>query len=207
MDSVTSLLVGGISFGKTVLGMITRPYETYRQIVDRGSFWELPFIGSLLAFYFALAAIVKTASFRPFLLTKQFAILGLGAGMGFVLTVVVLWIISRLVGGKGKIGKLALSWAYTLVPTTLWFLTTSLLYIILPPPRTTSFLGVLFSIVFLVFSAALFYWKFTLAYLSVRFAMRLDLARILVVWAVTVPILGIYSYFLYRWGVFKVPFL
>ncbi len=207
MDHIASLLVGGISFGKTIVGLVTRPYETCRQIVSRGTLWELPYIALFLTVYFALASIVKTASFRPFLLTKHFVALGLGAGGGFGLTVGLLWVMGRLAGGEGKIGKLALSWAYTLVPTILWFLTTSLLYVILPPPRTTSVLGILFSIVFLVFSITMLWWKFTLAYLSLRFAQRLDFARIFLVWGGTIPFLGLYSFFLYRWGIFKVPFL
>lgn len=207
MDIFASLLSGGISFGRNTIGIITRPYETYRRMVEQGSPWEIVYIGIILAAYFALASLVKTAAFRPFLLTKQFVLLAAGAGGGFLLTVCTLHGVSRLVGGEGKLGKLGIAWAYTLLPTALWFLVTSILYVLLPPPRTTSTLGMLFSILFLVFSATLFWWKVTLAYLTIRFGMKLDLARIAIVILLSVPIIAIYSMGMYRLGIYKVPFL
>jgi len=207
MDLAASILVGWISFGRNFLGTITRPYEAYRRIVERGTLWELVPIGVFLAAYFALASIVKTAAFRPFLLTKQFVALGVGASSGFLLAVSVLWIVGRLVGGEGKLGKLGVAWAYTLLPTTVWFLVTSILYVLVPPPRTTSALGVTFSIVFLVFSATIFWWKATLAYLALRFSLKLDLARILVVVFMSAPVLAFWSWLMYRWNIFTVPFL
>lgn len=207
MDIVGGLLVVGVSFGRNFLGIITRPYETYRRIVERGNPWEVGYIGVILGFYFSLASLVKTAAFRPFLLTKQFALLLVGAGGGFLMMVALLWMASRLVGGEGKLWRLTVAWAYTLVPTTIWFFITSLLYVILPPPRTTSVPGVAFSMLFLIFSVTILWWKVTLAYLTLRFAMKLDLARIAIVVALTAPVFAIYTVSMYRLGIFKVPFL
>lgn len=205
--SIDAVLAGGVSFGRNLLGIIFRPYETYRRIADRGSLWELVYLGVLLAIYFAISSVVKTASFRPFLLTKQFVVLALAVGMSFVFTVIVLYGIARTVGGKGRLRALAIAWAYTLIPTLVWFLTTSLLYVLLPPPRTARPLGIIYSLLYLVFSATLFFWKMTLAYLTLRFGMRLDLARILLVAVILLPLLGVYSWLMYQWGIFKVPFL
>ncbi|OGG24098.1 hypothetical protein A3A79_02785 [Candidatus Gottesmanbacteria bacterium RIFCSPLOWO2_01_FULL_43_11b] len=204
MDIAGSLLVGGVSFGRNLVGIITRPYETYRRIVDRGNVWELIPIGLILAFYFSLSSLVKTAAFRPFLLTKQFILLSGGAASGFLLTVAILWGAAWLIGKKARV---ALAWAYTLIPTVFWFLTTSILSIILPPPRTQSAAGVSFSMLFLIFSVTLLWWKVTLAYLTLRFGLKLDLGRIFAVFAVCVPVWGLWSYFMYKWGIFKVPFL
>lgn len=207
MDLTTNLLVGGVSFGRNIVGIITRPYESYRRIVERGNLWELFFVGLTLAAYFALASLVKTPVFRPFLLTKEFVTLGMGAGLGYLLAVGTLWVATRLAGGQGSLGKLALAWGYTLIPTTVWFFVTSLLYLVLPPPRTTSLLGITFSVAFLVFSATLFWWKLTLAYLSLRFAMKLDFLHILVVAGAALPVLTLYGIWMYRLGIFRVPFL
>lgn len=207
MDIVGGLLVGGVSFGRNFLGIITRPYETYRRIVERGNPWEVGYIGVILSFYFSLASLVKTAAFRPFLLTKQFILLGAGALTGYVLSVATLWVVGRFIGGEGKFGRLGIAWAYTLIPTTLWFFITSLLYVILPPPRTTSIAGILFSVLFLIFSVTTLWWKVTLAYLTLRFGMKLDLARIAIVVALTAPVLAVYTVSMYRLGIFKVPFL
>ncbi|MBI3576524.1 hypothetical protein HY086_00605 [Candidatus Gottesmanbacteria bacterium] len=202
-----SLLVGALTFGRTFVGIIFRPYETYRRIIYAGTLWELPYIAVLLAFYFALASLVKTAAFRPFLLTRQFIVLTSATGATFFLVVGLLWFVGIFVGGKGQLYKLGLAWAYTLIPTVLWFLVTSLLYVVLPPPRTDRLQGILFSLLYLVFSVTLFFWKGILAYLTMRFGLKLDLKQVLIVSAISVPILGLYSVLMYRLGIFKVPFL
>lgn len=202
-----ALLVAAAVFVRTIVGILLRPYETYRRIIRDASLWELPFIAVLLGMYFALASIVKTASFRPFLLTKQFLLLAGAAGATFLFVVGLMWVVGRIVGGKGQLGKLTIAWGYTLVPTVIWFLATSLLYVALPPPRTTSIAGVAFSLLFLVFSATLFFWKGMLTYLTMRFGLKLDLPRIAVMTAICLPIIGIYSLVMYRMGIFRVPFL
>ena len=207
MDVGTQLIVGGVNFGQNVVGIVTRPYETYRRIVERGSLWELGFIGSFLAGYFAIASMVKTAAFRPYLLTREFVVLGAAVGVTYLGMVGVIWVIGKRLGGVGTLRGVAVAWGYTLVPTLVWFLTTSLLYLLLPPPRTTSFGGVLFSGLYLVFSATLFFWKLTLAHLTLRFGLKLDLPKILIVAAILVPLVGLYSIGMYRMGIFRIPFL
>lgn len=204
---IDRLLISAISFGRNAIGLVLRPYETMRRIVDRGSLYELPFIALLLAVYFALASLVKTAAFRPYLLTRQFVHLGGATAITFMLVITLLWVVGRLVGGRGSKRGVVLAWAYTLLPTTAWFFITSLLYVIIPPPRTTSPQGVAFSLLYLVFSATLLYWKLSLGYLTLRFGLKLDLPRIVVVLAIVVPLMGLYSIGMYMLGIFKVPFL
>lgn len=194
-------------FLRSFIGLITRPYETCRTIVERAGVSELVYIAFLLALYFATSSIVKVAAFRPFLLTRQFIVLAAATALTYILAVSLFWTAGKLVGAEGKLKGLAVSWGYSLIPTLVWFFATSLLYVILPPPRTTSFAGMLFSILFLIFSATLFFWKATLAYLTLRFGLRLDLGKILIVFAITIPILGLYSVGMYRLGIFRIPFL
>lgn len=207
MDFSGVFLSSFISFGRNFLGIITKPYETYRRIVDRGQLRELLWVGVLMALYFGIASIVKTAAFRPFLLTKQFMVLAGGAAVSFILVVATLWQTTRLLGGKGTLQGFVLAWGYTLIPTFFWFLGTSLLYVILPPPRTNRPEGVIFSAVYLVLSATLFFWKFMLGYLTLRFGAKLDLAKILVTLVIALPIIGIYSVLMYKLGIFRVPFM
>lgn len=201
------MLVAGVTWLRTTVGLVTRPYETYRRIIDRGHGFELLYIGAMGALYFAVASIVKQPSFRPYFLTKQFLALAGTAGVSFFIIATTLFVLGSVVGGKGKFSRFLLAWGYTLVPTILWFLSTSILYVLLPPPRTTRTLGIVFSIVYLVFSATLFFWKIVLGYLSLRFGLRLDLGKITVVAAISVPIFALYSIAMYKLGVFKVPFL
>jgi len=201
------LIASSVACSRTIIGIAVRPYETYRRIVARGSGWELLYLGALLAAYFAVASVVKTAAFRPFLLTRQFVVLGLATIVAYVIAVAVLWQASRFFGGRGELRALAIAWAYTLIPTLIWFLSTSLLYVVIPPPRTTSPQGIAFSILYLAYSAMLFFWKAILAYLTLRFSMKLDLGRIVAVFTIAAPLLGLYSVWMYRLGIFKIPFI
>ncbi len=196
-----------VTLGRNIVGLIVRPYETYRRIERSGSLWELAGIGVLLSLYFASAAIVKTASFRPFLLTRHFLVLAAAVLLTYCVAVGLFWVVGHLVGAKGTFKGLLLGWGYTLIPTLIWFLSTSILYVLIPPPRTTSVQGMVFSALYLSFSAVLLFWKVILAYLSLRFGLKLDLAKISVVSFVVLPILGVYSMWMYRLGIFRIPFL
>jgi hypothetical protein len=200
-------LGGFILFGRNTIGIVFRPYETYRRIVDRGSAWESVYIGLCAVLYFVLASVVKESAFRPYLLTQQVVVLTAGTFLGYLLMVSVIYITGKHLGSKGNISGVAKAWGYTLIPTILWFLFTSLLYIILPPPRTTRPQGIIFSIVYLVISTVLFSWKVTLGYLTMRFGLRLGFGKITVVTIVILVVSVLYSVFMYQRGIFKVPFL
>lgn len=203
----TSLIIALVVFCRNIIGLVTRPYETCRRIAESGTPLELVFVGMVLALYFVLASLVKVASFHPFLLTRQFFVLAAAALVTYAVVVVLFWAVSRLVGGSGTFRSLAVLWGYSLVPTSAWFFVTSILYVVLPPPRTTSVQGTIFSLLFLIFSTTLLLWKVTITYLTLRFSLRLGLGKILLVLAPTLPILTLYSVGMYRLGIFKIPFI
>lgn len=207
MNSLVALIVSGVSWSRSVVGLVGRPYETYRRIVSHGRSTELLYIALLLACYFGIASIVKVAAFRPFLLTRQFMVLTLGAGINFAVAIGVLWVAGRSIGAVFRLSTLAVSWGYTLLPTVFWFVMTSLLYVIFPPPRTTSEAGIVFSIIFIVISTILLWWKILLSFLVIRFVFRATLPRIAAVYAIALPVLIAESILMYRLGFFKVPFL
>lgn len=192
---------------RNIVGVATRPYETYRRIVKEGSLWELVYIGITLSLYFIVASIVKTSFFRPYLLTQQFIVLMSATILTFLFVVTLFRGVGKFVGAQGTWKELAVAWGYSLIPTVSWFWMTSLLFVIIPPPRTTSTLGITFSIVYLLISACLLLWKIILSYLALRFSLRLDLAKILLVCVVVLPVLGLFSIGMYYAGIFRVPFL
>jgi hypothetical protein len=183
-------IAAAISFGSTVLGIATRPYETYRRMVGRASSWEVVYLVVLLALYCVTARI----SLLSVLLT-------------YVLAVSLFWAAGRWMGARGTWEGLFVGWGYTLIPTLVWFWVTSLLYVLIPPPRTTSVQGMVFSGLYLLFCATLLFWKIILSYLALRFGLKLDLAKIMLVSAIVLPILGAYSIVMYRLGVFRIPFI
>jgi hypothetical protein len=202
-----SIALSGICFGRNIIGIVTRPYETYRRIIAKGSVWELGYVGVLLTMYFITATIVKNPYFRPFFLTRQFIVLSSAAGSTFCLAIILFALMGKLLKSEGSLKGLFLGWGYNLIPTLCWFWVTSLLYVILPPPRTTGFLGIAFSVVYLMFSSVILFWKIILSYLTIRFGLRFDLQKILLTWAVVLPVMFLYSIFLYRLGIFKIPFI
>jgi hypothetical protein len=207
MDLTFAAANGFVGFIQNLEGLVTRPYETFRRLVKNQNAWELLYIAILLAAYFATASIVKTAAFRPFLLTKQFVVLGSSVASMTLVVSYLFYAVARKFGAKGDYKPFAIAWAYTLIPTLLWFWITSILYIVLPPPRTTNPMGMIFSILYLTFSATLFYWKIILCYLSLRFALRMELKSILLTTlAAAIPVGG-YCYLMYRLNIFRIPFI
>ena len=202
-----ALIVSLYSFIRTLVGIVVRPYETYRRIILKGTSWELLFVGALLSVYFTVNAIVKTPAFRPFVLTRHFVKTSVAVLVTALFVSWLLWIVGKCFGGKGEYKRFLLGWSYTLIPTLCWFFFTSLLYVIIPPPRTTHPTGGALSLVFLTISAVLFFWKIILSYLSLRFGLKLDLVRILGILLICAPVIGIYSIGMYRLGIFRVPFL
>lgn len=204
---LVELLRLGLSFFRHFVGIIISPYETYRDIEKRGRTAEMIYIGLLVGLYFSLSSVVKIASFHPLLLSRYAFVLFASALTGFGLIVSALVVTGRLLGRQVNIGRISLLWAYTLIPTVIWFLFTSLLYVAIPPPRTTQITGVLLSIVYLVVSAMIFWWKLTLSYLTLRFGLKIDFRKILTVSLATLPVILLWTYAMYAFGVFKVPFL
>lgn len=204
MDNLIDVI---FQFFSSVSGSIVRPYETMRAVVKRSNLSELVPLTFLVLVYVLLSSVVKIQEFHPFFLTSHFLTLVFWIGAGYGLSVSTLWFVGKKIGARGSIQSLIVAWGYTLVPTLVWFLATSLLYVILPPPRTSGVLGIGFSLVYLCFSGAVFLWKGTLVYLSLRFGLKLTLPKILLVLAVFLPLAVVYSLCMYRIGVFRVPFL
>ncbi|MDZ7345131.1 MAG: hypothetical protein ONA90_11530, partial [candidate division KSB1 bacterium] len=183
------------------------PYPAYRTIVEKGKMGELLFIWTICGAYFALASLIKAESFRPFLMTKHVLVLLTGAFLGYALVVFLLWMFAICLKKRFLIKGLAIAWGYTLIPTVAWFFFTSFSYLLIPPPRTETALGILFSFFYLVVSSVLLFWKVELCYLTLRFGLRVDLIRSVGVFMVIIPFVIIYSLVMYRVGVFRVPFL
>lgn len=207
MEWTSTLIISGIAFFRSASGLITRPYETYRRITRDSKPSALIFVGLLLVLYFAIASALKVASFRPFLLTERFVTLYIGAVSGVLVSVGMLRFAGWILGSITPTRTLLVGWVYTLLPTALWFAVTSVLSVLFPPPRTASVPGMLFSLLFIVFSITLLWWKITLAYLVLRFGLKFDLKRNIVVALICAPVLAAWSVLMYKWGIFKVPFL
>lgn len=199
-----------VLFVRNAVGCFFAPYITYRHIATsekKDDAYQTVFILILTLCYFAFASLVRVGWRNPFILTLKFNSLFLAAAGGFVGIMLFLYLLGKVWGGAGKLCHLVTLWAYTLLPTVIWFFLTSILYILLPPPRTLSIWGKLYSVIFIAVSVGLLFWKMILYYLTLRFGLRLDLFRIVVSTVMIAPIIAVYSILMYRMGIFRIPFI
>jgi hypothetical protein len=210
---ITVLIKAVILFIQNTYGSIIYPYKTYRRLAKSKRYEQLLPLLALVVLYFWWASAVRVGIRHPLILTKNWILTSFSAALTFLLIIGGIYIIGRAIGpaphrvqGSG-IGNILLPWAYSLLPTLLWFYINSLSFFILRPPRTESLLGQLFSFLFIVGSLSLFFWKGILYYLTLRFGMRLDLPKILLSSAIIFPAGIGYSILMYKLGIFRIPFI
>lgn len=195
-------------FLNNTLGCINNPYSTYRMLASNTkNTRHVFFIFLLVVGYFAFASAVRSGIRNPYLLTIQFNVLLLAAGIGYIGMILLMYGVGRILGAQPRIQTLIVLWAYSLLPTILWFFATSALYVPLPPPRSVSVLGKVYSVAFVTFSMGMLGWKVILYYLTIRFSLRFDLLRIALVSTIIVPMIAGYSVLMYRLGITRIPFL
>lgn len=202
------VLSQGLLFIKNVFGCLNSPYTTYRTLAKNENLnFQSVFIFLLVLMYFLFASLLRVGVRNPFLLTVKFNMLILGFVIGFLGMVLFLHYIGKFAGGKSQINTIFNLYSFTLLPTTVWFLATSLLYVFLPPPRSFTIFGKLYSVFYITFSLSVLFWKLILYYLTLRFAQRLDFVKILLVSIPVSMLIGIYSLIMYHAGVFRIPFI
>lgn len=125
----------------------------------------------------------------------------------FTCTILYFFISARVFRKDVTLVSLMFTFTYSLFPTLIWFIFNFILYLVLPPPRTTSFMGKSFSIFFITFSIALFLWKIILTYLALRFSTKLHFYRIIYI-IIFYSILFIpYTFLMYHLGISRIPFI
>lgn len=193
-------------FCLNLYGTFNKPYETWRRLVHESDLLQIGFWVFLLWLYLSLAVVVRNglgtgALFLTFNLNRLFNI----SVITFLVVVLLMWLVGLWCGGKGKLKEVASSWAFSYLPTLFWFFSTTLLYVLLPPPRTESMLGKMFTLVYLAFSLSLIFWKIILYYLTLRFSLRMNLWQIVRATMVIAPALFLYFLVLNRLGFYKIP--
>ena len=208
MEIFVYLVKNFVLFVKNVVGIFNNPYITYRRLAKEK---EVPghilYIFIAIGLYFGFASLLRTGFRNPYLLSVKFTSLTTAALTGILLPVFVIFFLGKLLGGKSKLKNMFVLWSYTLVPTLFWFFLTSILYLLLPPPRTLSVFGKLFSLVFIAFSLSVLLWKMVLFYLALRFGLKLDLLKIIIISLIITPLVVIYSFTFYKLGILRIPFI
>lgn len=178
-----------------------------RRIVEERDYYQVGILFTFVYAYFILATSVRHRTFEPFILTSS-AFLSFLFFIGtFGLVVSFFYTLSQIFNKKTLFSSLIFSFAYSLAPTLIWFFTTSLLYYFIPPPRTLSFMGKSFSLVFTIFSISLLLWRIILYYLSIRFSLKLSFYKILLFSVIFLAWFLPYTYFMYQLKIFRIPFI
>jgi len=177
------------------------PYKTIRKISEDHDLMQVFLIWILIGIYFLWANTLRQYPYEPF-------ILYLMTFFHFIATVIYFFLATQVFHNYDiQIKSFVLTFSYTMIPTLLWFVTNSLLYAILPPPRMMSILGKAFSIFFISFSVTLLLWKIILVYLAIRFSGKLTFYRIVYSLLIYLAMILPYSLYLYSLQFFRIPFL
>jgi len=197
-----------IDFAKNLWGIFNTPYKTCRKIANDKKFIQATTILLVIPAYTAFSTPIKFG-LKPGPQTLLFIFFRstVWTFLTYFLAVLALYLVAVKFGGKKNFLGLFSVWAFSLVPTYLWFFATSALYFLLPPPRTTSLEGIFFTLLFLAFSISLFFWKTILYYLTLRFASHLKLPQIIAASIILWPIGSLFSLITYKLGIFKIPFI
>lgn len=196
IDLITALVLVIRNF----ILLIFYPYKTMRKISFEKDYYQLLIIFGLVFLYFKFIYFLRD---KPYPATLIFLIFL----FNFFLTVFFFYFLSKVFEKRLNWKSFVFTFSYSLFPTLIWFLSTSMLYILLPPPRTLSLLGKGFSIFFIAYSLSLLIWKFILVYLAVRFSSKQNFFRILYMIVLYLIWFIPYSILLYNFKLFRIPFI
>lgn len=180
--------------------LIFSPYRTMRKISQDKDYGQVFILFLTIFLYFKFAYFLRD---KPYPATLTFLVFTLH----FSLTVAFFYFLSRVTDNKVKLSSFIFTLSYSLIPTLIWFASSSILYVIVPPPRSLSILGKGFSIFFISYSISLLAWKVILMYLALRFSTRLGFYRIMYIMALFLLWFIPYSILLYYLKIFRIPFI
>lgn len=168
-----------------------------RRISLEKDYYQLLIITGLIFIYFKFIYYLREKTYPATLIFIFFL-------LNFLFTVFFFYLFNKK---KSSFSSYVFTFSYSLFPTLIWFLSTSLLYVFLPPPRTFSLMGRAFSIFFISYSLSLLVWKFILVYLGLRFSSKQNFFKILYMMVLYLCWYLPYCVLLYYFRFFRVPFI
>lgn len=175
--------------------------------VAEPSWGEIYTIFFLVYLYFSYASVIRSKSLHPLVISTS-AIKTFGFFLlTFTLTVYFFHFLASFLKLNTSKQKLASTFAYSLLPTLLWFFSTSTLFLLFPPPRGENILGLSLSLVFVIVSLSLLLWRLILFYLSLRFATKASFQQILLMMLLFAIWFLPFSFLMYYLDIFRVPFI
>lgn len=193
-------LVSSVLVVRRFILLIFSPYKTMRRISFDRDYLQIGIILTIVFLYFKFVYFLRDKPY-PAMFTFLVFLLHFLMSIGFF------YLLSRLSRYKIEGRVFIFTFSYTLFPTLVWFLSTSIFYILAPPPRGFSILGRGFSIFYTAYSISLLAWKLILIYLALRFSTKANFFRIVYFLILYLLWFLPYSILLYHFGIFRVPFI
>lgn len=208
-DSIAGFLASFILVLRNALRLITDPYKTMRTVAKEHDPLQIIIILTISCLYFAYAASIRNSTINPFVISHSALVASSVFLTTYILSLGLLYSLGRLlrVDNTNLAKSLCYLSAYSLLPAFFWFICTSTLFMLFPPPRQATALGGLFSVIFIVYSLTLLFWRFVLLYLTIRFSFRSSFSTTVSIMMIYVAWLLPYAYMLYVRGLFRVPFI
>lgn len=172
--------------------LIFFPYQAMRKISQEKDENQIYLIFFLVFLYLKFAYYLKDNPYPATILFSVFLLI-------FFLTIGFFYFLSKFFFRKTPLRPFIFTFSYALFPILIWYGFNSWFYLLLPPPRTTSVLGMSFSLFYLTISFSLLFWKIILFYLAIRFSTGFHFFRIfyfiLLYFLTFFPIFYLLSYF------------
>lgn len=192
---------------KNLLGTITHPYLTWKHLTREH------YLPSVLMFFTAIAIFNFRAPLKSGLPdSAQTAFLTIITNLitsigGYLIVTLLITSLARYFKSQVKFTLILQIWIYSYLPTVIWFLTTQSAYLLLPPPRTSSPLGIIFTIIYLAFSLSLLVWKLLLLWLTFQIPANLSPQQSFVSTLIVILTVACYWYLFFRQHLWGIPFL
>ncbi len=171
-----------------------------RKISQERDYWQVGVILFIVFVYFKFVYFLRTDSYPATFIFLVFL-------FNLCLTIFFFYGLGRLSTKNVQLSSFIFTFSYSLLPTLIWFISNSILYKLIPPPRTFSTLGKAFSTFFIAYSVSLLLWKMILFYLSIRFSAKLNFYRTIYLIILYLCIFLPYSLLLYHFKIFRIPFI
>jgi hypothetical protein len=195
VDFLASLIM---VFRRLVL-LIFFPYKTLRKISQENDNSQVLIILLFVFLYFQFGGKIRPFYYSPWVMFLIFLV-NFFLGIGFFCLVFRVKEISQ-------VRSFLFTLSYCLLPTLMWFVSSSIFYYLLPPPRTMSLWGKGFSIFYIAFSVSVLAWKLILTYLAIRFSAKKNFYQVIYYLILYLAIILPYSVLLYQLRIFRVPFI
>lgn len=191
LPSLSSIIASLLIVLRRSLLLIFTPYKTMRKISLENDKLQLIWIALFIGLYFYLIGMGKILTFLILFLCTFLFIQSVGLSLKKV----------------ARDTSILFTFGYALLPTTIWFYLSLALLYLLPPPRTQSLQGKVFSVLYVSFSLSLLLWKVILTYLAIRFSLKLGFYSTLIVLFFYILFIMTLSYFGLTLGLSRVPFI